>query len=127
VNCAVTITTGAKLIDMPIDAIQREIGTNILGNFYTIKEFLPDMLRLERGHIVTISSALGFMGPARLSIPPRQTLPFPLVFAFDVLSSSSLFSFLYFYIFFFPSLRRGTNNKAPTPPPRQPSSLSTKA
>ena len=100
VNCAVTITTGAKLIDMPIDAIQREIGTNILGNFYTIKEFLPDMLRLERGHIVTISSALGFMGPARLSISRPQTFPFPqFVFAYDVLFSSSLF--LRFSLFFY--------------------------
>ena len=67
VNCAVTIATGEKLVDMPVEAIQKEIGTNVLGNFYTIKEFLPDMLRLERGHIVTVSSALGFCGPARLS------------------------------------------------------------
>jgi NAD(P)-dependent dehydrogenase (short-subunit alcohol dehydrogenase family) len=73
VNCAATVTAGEKLIDTPVEAIQKEIGTNILGNFYTIKEFLPDMQRLERGHIITVSSALGFCGPARLSKrPPSQ-------------------------------------------------------
>jgi len=46
--------------------MQKEIGTNILGNFYTIKNFLPGMRKLKRGHIVTVSSALGFMGPAKL-------------------------------------------------------------
>jgi short-subunit dehydrogenase len=70
VNCAATIAAGEKLVDTPVEAIQKEIGTNVLGNFYTIKEFLPDMLRMERGHIVTVSSALGFCGPARLSNPP---------------------------------------------------------
>jgi NAD(P)-dependent dehydrogenase (short-subunit alcohol dehydrogenase family) len=70
VNCAATIALGEKLVDTPVEAIQKEIGTNVLGNFYTIKEFLPDMLRMERGHIVTVSSALGFCGPARLSNSP---------------------------------------------------------
>jgi short-subunit dehydrogenase len=55
---------------MPIETIQKEINTNILGNFYTIKEFLPGMQRLNRGHIVTVSSALGFCGPAKLSTHP---------------------------------------------------------
>ena len=65
-NCAVTISTGEKLVDMSVDTIQHEIAMNILGNFYTVKEFLPGMLKLERGHIVTVSSALGFCGPTRL-------------------------------------------------------------
>jgi short-subunit dehydrogenase len=69
VNCAVTISSNEKLIDTPIETIQKEIGTNILGNFYTIKEFLPGMEKLKRGHIVTVSSALGFCGPARLCLP----------------------------------------------------------
>ena len=71
VNCAVTISSNARLVDTPIETINREIGTNILGNFNTIKEFLPGMLRIKRGHIVTVSSALGYCGPARLctSIP----------------------------------------------------------
>ena len=55
-------------MDIPIETIQKEIGTNILGNFYTLKAFLPGMQKLQRGHIVTVSSALGHMGPAKLCI-----------------------------------------------------------
>ena len=68
-NCAVTISSNEKLIDTPIETIQKEIRTNILGNFYTVKEFLPGMEKLKKGHIVTVSSALGFCGPARLCLP----------------------------------------------------------
>lgn len=77
VNCAVTISSGEKLVDMSVNTIQHEIGTNILGNFYTVKEFLPGMLKLQRGHIVTVSSALGFCGPAKLCIPPPLPPPLP--------------------------------------------------
>jgi short-subunit dehydrogenase len=73
VNCAVTISSNEKLVDTPISTIEKEIGTNILGNFYTIKEFLPGMQRRKRGHIVTISSALGYCGPARLCISQAKT------------------------------------------------------
>lgn len=82
VNCAATISSGDKLVDMSVDTIQQEIGTNILGNFYAVKEFLPNMLKLQRGHIVTVSSALGYCGPARLctsllplSLPPLASFP----------------------------------------------------
>lgn len=61
-----TVSSSENLVDIPIETIQKEIGTNILGNFYTIKTFLPGMQKLNRGHIVTVSSALGFMGPAKL-------------------------------------------------------------
>jgi len=67
VNCAVTISSNEKLIDKSIEAIEKEIATNITSNFYTVKEFLPGMEKMKRGHIVTVSSALGFCGPARLS------------------------------------------------------------
>lgn len=74
-NCAVTISSNEKLVDTSISTIEKEIGTNIMGSFYTIKEFLPGMQRLKRGHIVTVSSALGYCGPARLCIS-QQTLVF---------------------------------------------------
>jgi NAD(P)-dependent dehydrogenase (short-subunit alcohol dehydrogenase family) len=76
-NCAVLISTGKPLTDLSTEQIQKEIGTNILGNFYTIKEFLPGMQKLGRGHIVTVSSALGFCGPANLSKLALPLIQFP--------------------------------------------------
>ena len=43
------------------------MAVNLLSSFYTIKTFLPDMLNIKRGYIVTIASTLGYMSPARLS------------------------------------------------------------
>lgn len=61
------ITTGKPLLDLTYDEIEKTVQINLLSNFYTIKAFLPDMLRLKRGYIVTIASVLGYMSPARLS------------------------------------------------------------
>lgn len=61
------IATGKKLLDMNYDEIEKTIQINLIASFYTIKSFLPDMLLMQRGYIVTIASVLGYMSPARLS------------------------------------------------------------
>lgn len=61
------ITTGKTLLDLSYDEIERTIQINLMSSFYTIKTFLPDMLHMQRGYIVTIASVLGYMSPARLS------------------------------------------------------------
>ena len=61
------ITTGKTLLDLSYDEIERTIQINLMSSFYTIKTFLPDMLLMQRGYIVTIASVLGYMSPARLS------------------------------------------------------------
>ena len=61
------ITTGKSIIDLSYQEIEKTIQINLLSNFYTIKAFLPDMLKNKRGYIVTIASVLGYMSPARLS------------------------------------------------------------
>jgi short-subunit dehydrogenase len=62
------IMIGKPLIDMTFDEIDRLIKINLLSNFYINKIFLPDMTALERGYIVTISSVLGYMSPANLTL-----------------------------------------------------------
>lgn len=65
-NAAMVI--GKKLLDMDIEEVERSLKTNLLAHFYTIKEFLPCMLRSEvGGTIVTVSSVIGHLGAAQLS------------------------------------------------------------
>jgi short-subunit dehydrogenase len=61
------ITTGENVLDLSFEMIESTIEVNLLSSFYTIKTFLPDMLDLKRGYIVTVGSTLGYMSPARLS------------------------------------------------------------
>ncbi|KAI0137247.1 short-chain dehydrogenase [Xylariales sp. AK1849] len=59
---------GKKLLDMDVEELERSISTNLLSHFYTIKQFLPGMLRSEvGGTIVTISSVIGHLGAAQLT------------------------------------------------------------
>lgn len=61
------ITQGKKLLDLEYEEIEKVISINLLSSFYTIKTFLPDMLSIKRGYIITVGSVLGYMSPARLS------------------------------------------------------------
>lgn len=61
------IASGKSLINLSYDEIDKTIQVNLLSSFYTIKTFLPDMIELHRGYIVTIASVLGYMSPAKLS------------------------------------------------------------
>ncbi|KAK8130297.1 short chain dehydrogenase [Apiospora kogelbergensis] len=59
---------GKKLLDMEAEDVERSISTNLLSHFYTIKQFLPGMLRNETGGtIVTVSSVIGHLGSAQLA------------------------------------------------------------
>ncbi|CAH2353706.1 uncharacterized oxidoreductase Tda5p [[Candida] railenensis] len=61
------ISHGKSLLDLNYDEIEKTIRVNLLSSFYTIKVFLPNMLKQKRGYIVTVASVLGYMSPARLS------------------------------------------------------------
>lgn len=61
------ITSGKTLMELSFGEIEKIIAVNLTSNFYINKTFLPDMVLLQRGYIVTVSSVLGYMTPARLS------------------------------------------------------------
>lgn len=42
--------------------IERTIAVNTTSHLYTIREFLPDMKRAKRGHIVSIASMAALAG-----------------------------------------------------------------
>jgi len=58
---------GKRLLDLSIEDIERNITLNLLSHFYTIKTFLPGMLREGKGTIVTIASVLGRIGSSHLT------------------------------------------------------------
>ncbi|MDX1659563.1 MAG: SDR family oxidoreductase [Nitriliruptorales bacterium] len=61
------VVGGAPLLEMSEEQIRRTLEVNTLSLFWTTREFLPAMIDQNRGHIVTIASAAGWVGV------PRQT------------------------------------------------------
>ncbi|ROW06541.1 hypothetical protein VMCG_04392 [Cytospora schulzeri] len=63
------IVVGKRLLDMDMDEVDRSLSTNLLSCFYTLKTFLPSMVRGPNGSgtIVTISSVIGKVGAAHLT------------------------------------------------------------
>jgi len=61
------IVNGKPLLDLSLDEIERNLFVNLLSHFYTLKTFLPGMVREGKGTIVTLSSVLGQLGAAHLS------------------------------------------------------------
>ncbi|SMX85060.1 MULTISPECIES: SDR family oxidoreductase [unclassified Brevibacterium] len=64
INCA-GIVTGTKLLEADEAAIRRVYDVNTLALYWVTRAFLPGMIERDRGSVVTISSAAGFVGVAR--------------------------------------------------------------
>jgi all-trans-retinol dehydrogenase (NAD+) len=62
------IVVGKEFLAYSPEEIERTVGIDLLSNFWTVQAFLPGMLERDRGHIVTISSAAGTIGVAKLSV-----------------------------------------------------------
>ena len=54
-------------LDLTPENIEKTFKVNVISHFYTIKEFLPNMIKNNKGHIVTISSSAGIRGLRNLS------------------------------------------------------------
>ncbi|KAF3942250.1 hypothetical protein ABW19_dt0202488 [Dactylella cylindrospora] len=61
------VVYGKSVLDLGVDEIKNTFSSNVLSNFWTIKEFLPGMIEAKRGTIVTISSVLSHIGPKQCS------------------------------------------------------------
>ncbi len=61
------IVTGKPFLELSDELIEKAFAVNTLAYFWTVKAFLPDMIKQNSGHIVTISSAGGLIGVNRLS------------------------------------------------------------
>ena len=61
------IVSGNDFLDLPDAKIEATFDINVLALFWTCKAFLPAMIARNRGHVVTIASASGLIGVARLA------------------------------------------------------------
>ncbi|TVY15927.1 Dehydrogenase RED2 [Lachnellula arida] len=57
---------GRTILTVPEEAIRKTFEVNILSHFLTVKEFLPEMIERDHGHVVTIASMSSFIVPAQL-------------------------------------------------------------
>jgi all-trans-retinol dehydrogenase (NAD+) len=60
------IVSGKPLLEASDEAIERTLAVNTLALFWTTRAFLPAMIARGTGHVVTIASAGGICGTARL-------------------------------------------------------------
>ncbi|KAK0568958.1 hypothetical protein OC861_001395 [Tilletia horrida] len=56
------VLNGKLLLDLSVEDVQKIIGVNLTSHFWTMKAFLPDMIKKHKGHIVTVSSVMGHIG-----------------------------------------------------------------
>lgn len=56
------IVSGKQILENNEALMKKTIEVNTIAHLYTIKEFLPDMIKNNHGHIVTISSLAAIVG-----------------------------------------------------------------
>lgn len=61
------IVTGKSFLELSDEMIERTFQVNSLSLFWTARAFLPEMVKRNRGHIVTIASAAGLVGVPKLA------------------------------------------------------------
>ena len=61
------IVSGKSLLELSDRDIERTFDVNAIAPFRTVRAFLPTMLARDSGHIVTIASAAGLAGTAKLT------------------------------------------------------------
>lgn len=59
------VVSGARLLDIPDESIERTLDVNVLALYWVTKAFLGGMIERGHGSVVTIASAAGLVGVAR--------------------------------------------------------------
>lgn len=61
------VVQGKLILDLDPEDIKQTLDTNLLAHFWTLKAFLPEMIKEKTGHIVTVSSVMGMAGAAQMA------------------------------------------------------------
>jgi len=61
------IVSGKPFLECSDSEIERSLAVNLAAHIWTIRAFLPGMIERGSGHLVTVASAAGLIGVARLA------------------------------------------------------------
>jgi all-trans-retinol dehydrogenase (NAD+) len=61
------IVTGKTIVDSRYEDIKRTIDVNLIGLIWMTKQFLPEMIDRNDGHIVNMASAMGLQAVPRMA------------------------------------------------------------
>ena len=67
INNAAIMNKGKLLLELSDYEIENIFNVNILSQIWICREFLPDMIKKNKGHIVNVSSTLGLFGAYKLT------------------------------------------------------------
>ncbi|KAJ3494259.1 hypothetical protein NLG97_g4196 [Lecanicillium saksenae] len=59
------ITKPFAILDMPMDVIRKIFEVNCFAHWTTVQEFVPRMIQLNKGHVVTVASLAGHASIAK--------------------------------------------------------------
>ena len=62
------IMPAKPLLNYSAEDVERVFRVNVFSQFWTLFEFLPDMILHDRGHVVSMSSTAGIVGTPFLSL-----------------------------------------------------------
>ncbi|KAI0254760.1 retinal short-chain dehydrogenase/reductase [Lactifluus subvellereus] len=60
------VVQGKLILDLSPEDVRQTFNVNTLAHFWTLKAFLPEMIRKKSGHIVTVASVGGLVGMAQM-------------------------------------------------------------
>ncbi|KAI0677386.1 retinal short-chain dehydrogenase/reductase [Trametes maxima] len=61
------VVQGKALLDLSPEDIQQTFSVNTLAHYWTLKAFLPEMIKQKTGHVINVASVAGMVGMARLT------------------------------------------------------------
>ncbi|EKM59280.1 uncharacterized protein PHACADRAFT_249667 [Phanerochaete carnosa HHB-10118-sp] len=61
------VVQGKLLVDLTPEDIQQTLSVNTLAHFWTLKAFLPEMIKQNKGHVIHMASVAGMVGMARMT------------------------------------------------------------
>jgi all-trans-retinol dehydrogenase (NAD+) len=61
------IVSGKNILENTDFMMKKTIEVNTLSHLYTIREFLPAMIRANKGHVVSVCSVAGTVGTPGLA------------------------------------------------------------
>ncbi len=68
INCAGIVTSNKTFDKITADEIVRTMNINTIAPMFVARAMLPDMIRRNRGHICTITSAGGMLSNPKMSV-----------------------------------------------------------